>query len=368
MMQPTVPMNDLKRRFAPLNDGLRAAIDGVLRGGSYILGPSCTAFETAFAAYCGAKHCLGMANGTDALELALRAVGIGPGARVACVANAGMYATTAILANGATPIYVDITAGSMTMSPAALAATLAAGPVDAVIATHLYGQMADMPALLKTAGAVPVIEDCAQAHGASINGRRAGSWGVVGCFSFYPTKNLGALGDGGAVTTSDDAVALKLKRLRQYGWEKKYHSVDVGGRNSRLDEIQAAALLFMLPRLDEWNDQRRRIVARYVAGIRGGKLRFQTATMSPAYVAHLCVVVSDRRAALSAALKRAGIDSDIHYPVPDYRQASVVAQLGSLPPLPETERAVQSILSLPCFPELTDAEVDRVIGAVNDDF
>jgi dTDP-4-amino-4,6-dideoxygalactose transaminase len=360
-ISPQVPMNDLKRRIAPLRAELDAAIGDVLTRGSFILGEACAAFESAFAAYCGVAHCIGVANGTDALELALLALGIGPGARVATVANAGMYATSAILATGARPVYIDVDPATLLMAPARLAE---AGAFDAVIATHLYGQMADMPALLAAAGGRPVIEDCAQAHGAALDGRRAGSWGALGCFSFYPTKNLGALGDGGAVTTNDPARAEQVRKLRQYGWSRRYHAEQPRGRNSRLDEMQAAVLSVMLPHLDRWNERRRAIVRAYVDALKSNRLAFTRREDSPAYVGHLCVVRSAERDRLREGLARRGIGSDLHYPTPDYRQPAVVAAIGAGQALAETEAATREILTLPCFPELTDAEVEAVIAAL----
>jgi dTDP-4-amino-4,6-dideoxygalactose transaminase len=358
----SVPLNDLRRRIAPIEAEVIAAISRVVGSGHYILGPACVSFEQAFADYCGVAHCVGVANGTDALELALRAIGMGRGAGIATVANAGMYGTAAILAIGAKPVFVDIDPATMTMAPAALRA---AGPVDAVIATHLYGRMADMPALLQAAGGAPVIEDCAQAHGAALEGRRAGAWGAAACFSFYPTKNLGALGDGGAITTGDAAIAEKVRKLRQYGWSAKYHASLPYGKNSRLDEVQAAVLLVMLPRLEAANDARRRVLERYVAGIQRDDIALPVAGAAKAHVAHLFVLRSKSRASLADHLKSRGIASDIHYPVPDYRQEAVIARLGASAPLKETEAAAAEVLTLPCFPELTEAEIAAVIAAVN---
>jgi dTDP-4-amino-4,6-dideoxygalactose transaminase len=359
--EPTVPMNDLRRRVAPLEADINAAVARVLLSGRYILGPACAEFEAAFARYCGAGHCLGVANGTDALELALRAVGMGPGKQVACVANAGMYAATAIIAVGARPRFIDIDPETLTMAPAALEA---AGGVDAIVVTHTYGQMADMPSILKAAQGAPVIEDCAQAHGAVLDGRRAGSWGAAGCFSFYPTKNLGALGDGGAVTTNDPGIAETVRRLRQYGWSARYHAALPGGRNSRLDEIQAAMLLVMLPKLDAWNAARRALVGRYAAAVGNRGVVLPRDPESPAYVGHLCVLRHPQRDRFRAALEARGIATDLHYPLPDYRQPAVIAAVGSGRPLPETERAAAEIFSIPCFPELTDREAERVAAAL----
>jgi dTDP-4-amino-4,6-dideoxygalactose transaminase len=359
----SVPLNDLRRHIAPVQAEIAAAMTRVIGSGHYILGEACTSFERSFADYCGVSHCVGVANGTDALELALRAIGLGRDARIATVANAGMYGTVAILSIGAKPIFVDIDPTTMTMSPAALSA---AGPVDAVVVTHLYGRMADMPSLMRAAKGAPVIEDCAQAHGAALEGRRAGSWGVAGCFSFYPTKNLGALGDGGAITTDDAQVAGKARRLRQYGWAAKYHADLPDGKNSRIDELQAAALLVMLPRLEAANRARQGIMRNYISGMRGDDLRLPHPGPQAAHVAHLFVLRSKSRDSLARHLTARGIANDIHYPVPDYRQKAVVARLGSTAPLAETEAAAAEILTLPCFPELTDAEVAAVISAVNE--
>jgi dTDP-4-amino-4,6-dideoxygalactose transaminase len=357
---PIVPLNDLRRHIAPVQPEIATAMARVLGSGHYILGEACASFEQVFAEYCEVAHCVGVANGTDALELALRAIGMGPNSRIATVANAGMYGTAAILAIGARPVFVDIDPATMTMSPSSLRA---AGPVDAVIVTHLYGRMADMPALEQAAGGIPVVEDCAQAHGAVLDGRRAGKWGIAGCFSFYPTKNLGALGDGGAVTTDDAEVAARIRKLRQYGWTAKYHAGLAGGRNSRLDEIQAAALVALLPRLDEWNHRRRAVIGRYKEGC-GDKVRWTPDAAAGADVAHLCVVRHGYRQELRAALEAQGIATDIHYPVPDYRQPAVIAVLGETPPLPETEAAIRDVLTLPCFPELEAGEIDRVISVM----
>lgn len=357
-------INDLKRRQDAVAAEVRAALERVLARGWFILGPEVEAFEGEFAAACGVSACVGVGNGTDALELALRAVGAGPGDEVATVANAGYYSTTAIRAAGATPVYVDVEAGPMNMDAGALQAALGQS-TRAVIVTHLYGQMAEMPALLEvTARAgVPVIEDCAQAHGASLGGRPAGSWGVAGCFSFYPTKNLGALGDGGAVVTSDGAVAERVRRLRQYGWREKYRCGLEGGRNSRLDELQAAVLRAQLPRLPAWNERRRVIARAYSEALRRAPVAVPE-KFGEDYVAHLYVIRTPRRDELRAALMARGIVAEVHYPVPDHRQEP--ARL--LVALPVTEQLSREVLTLPCFPELSDAEVEMVSRAVREFF
>jgi dTDP-4-amino-4,6-dideoxygalactose transaminase len=272
-----------------------------------------------------------------------------------------MYATSAIITIGAQPVLADIEGEAMTISPASLARSI--GPrTGAIVATHLYGQLADMEGVLKVAGNIPVIEDCAQAHGAERNGKRAGTFGAIGCFSFYPTKNLGALGDGGALITADKRIAEKLRSLRQYGWKTKYHADSAFGRNSRLDEIQAAALRVKLGHLDSWNARRREIICRYRQA--AGHALYVPNASRPDHSAHLCVVRSSRRAALCEALASERISSAIHYPVPDHHQVALRAILPSSISLPETEAAVAEILTIPCFPELTEAEVERVCNCL----
>lgn len=332
----------------------------VVAGGWYILGPAVRSFEAEFAGYCGVGHAIGVGNGTDALEIALRGLEVGPGDRVATVANAGGYATTAILATGAEPLYVDVEPGTMVMDARALAA--AVPRPRAVVVTHLYGRMADMPAILAAAGGAPVIEDCAQAHGARLGGRHAGSWGSVGCFSFYPTKNLGALGDGGAVTTNDTELARRMRALRQYGWAAKYRA-EFPGRNSRLDEIQAAVLRVKLPYLDRWNERRLGIAALYRNLLAGLPLEPPSAD-GPEYVAHLYVIRTPAREALREKLAGTGIGTDVHYPVPDHRQEAARGKPWAEVCLPVTERCAAEVLTLPCFPELSEEEVRRVAEAV----
>lgn len=360
----SVPLNDLRRHNASLCLKLGRAAENVLQSGWYVLGENVAAFEREFAAYCGVAHCVGSGNGTDALELGLRALGIGPGMRVVTVANAGMYSTTAIRAVGAEPLFVDVESRSSCMDARMLASLLEQKPA-ALIATHLYGQLANMGEILDlcTHAQVPVIEDCAQAHGAVRDGRKAGSFGALACFSFYPTKNLGALGDGGAIVTSDDALAEKLRRLQQYGWGSKYVAVIEGGRNSRLDEIQAAFLRVKLPLLDSWNARRRDIANRYVDSIDNPGLQLPT-RHGEDNVAHLFVLRARDRNAFREYLCGEKVVNDVHYPVPDHRQPCFVDRYAQLE-LPETELACEEILTLPCFPEMTDQEVQRVIDVCN---
>ncbi|MBB6254444.1 DegT/DnrJ/EryC1/StrS family aminotransferase [Nitrospirillum iridis] len=359
-----VPLNDLQRACHRDGDAIAAAMARVVARGRVLFGPETAAFEAAFAAYCGTSHCLGVGNGTDALELALRALGVGPGDEVVTVANGGFYATTAILAVGARPRFADIDPGTLTLSPVALAGALTPR-TRAIIVTHLYGRLADMDGVLDAAGTIPVIEDCAQAHGAQRRGRRAGAFGAIGCFSFYPTKNLGALGDAGAVVTSDAALADRLGALRQYGWGDKYVVARAGGRNSRMDEIQAAVLTLRLPALDDANARRRAIIARYHAAV-PAPVPDWASPVGLDDVAHLAVVRSPDRARLAAALARAGVDTAIHYPVPDHHQPALRPLLAGPVSLPVTEQATAQILTLPCFPEMTEDEVVHVAAALAD--
>ncbi len=343
---------------------LFAAVQRVLDSHWYVLGQEVQGFESEFARYVGTEHCVSVANGTDALELALRVVGVVPGDKVVVVANAGFYGSTAIHAIGATPLYADVDESTLTLSPMALEQALSSRPA-AVMVTHLYGHMADMPALsaLCERVGVPLIEDCAQAHGAVLEGRQAGSWGQLGCFSFYPTKNLGALGDGGAITTSDAALAAGLRTLRQYGWSHKYTVAVPGGRNSRLDEMQAAILRVKLPLLDGQNAERRHIAARYNQAFAALPLKCPPSVNSD-YAAHLYVVRSPQRDALRAFMQTHGIATDVHYPIADHQQPAYphAHRIGGLE---VTQAACAGVVSFPCYPGMTQADVDRVIEVVN---
>ena len=340
-----------------------AVINRVLNSHWYILGEEVANFEREFSAYVGVDHCVSLANGTDALELALRGLGIHTGDVVLTVANAGFYGSTAIYAIGAVPLYVDVDEVSLTMTPMSLERALATKP-KVVIVTHLYGQLADvekLASLCRQAG-VPLIEDCAQAHGAVRNGQRAGSFGDAGCFSFYPTKNLGALGDGGAVVTQNAELAARIRSLRQYGWSQKYTVTMSEGRNSRLDEMQAAILREKLPHLDRWNAQRREISRQYSEAFAGLPVCCPPST-SEDYVAHLYVVRLENREAFREFLKDRGISTDIHYPIPDHLQPAYAnAQICG--GMRITETACASVVSLPCFPGLLEDEIAVVSDAV----
>ncbi len=343
---------------------LSRAARSVIESGHYVLGTKVTAFEREFADYCGVSDCIGVANGTDALELALKGIGVEPGQQVIVCANAAMYGTSAVLACHANPVFVDVDLQTATLCPEALTALLASNrePVAAIIVTHLYGRLADMERICAVAEkyGISIVEDCAQAHGArDKNEKIAGSFGKAATFSFYPTKNLGAIGDGGAVVTSDRMVAERIRKLRQYGWNGKYQNELAGGRNSRLDEMQAALLSQLLPKLDQWNTRRRHIANLYSSDIRHEAIR--TPDIAGAdYVAHLYVIHSARRDELRDHLTAHGIGTDIHYPLPDYRQALFAGKFSGTA-LPNTEALCSSCLTLPCYPELGDDEIRRVI-------
>jgi dTDP-3-amino-2,3,6-trideoxy-4-keto-D-glucose/dTDP-3-amino-3,4,6-trideoxy-alpha-D-glucose/dTDP-2,6-dideoxy-D-kanosamine transaminase len=342
---------------------LASALLRVLESNSFVMGREVAQFEQEFAAWTGVSHCVSVANGTDALELALRALDLPSGAKVVCVANAGFYSATAIHLAGLEPLYVDVDENSLTMSAESLAPALAGKPA-AVIATHLYGQLAPierMARMCREAG-VPLIEDCAQSHGASRNGKRAGSFADMSCFSFYPTKNLGALGDGGAVLTDDDAHAARLKALRQYGWSKKYEVSLLGGCNSRLDELQAAVLRTKLPELERHNAMRRAIAKRYNEAFAGLPLRLP-ASVGEDYVAHLYVVRTPQREALRAHLAQCGVGTDVHYPIADIRQPAFAGRRAG-ESLPASEASCATAMSLPCFQGMPAADVEHVVKSV----
>lgn len=356
-----VPFNDLGRAVHAQLGNLRQITDAVLTSGWYVHGTHHAAFESELADYLGVSHVLGVASGTDALELAMRATATPTRRTVVTVANAGAYATCAALAAGLDVRFCDVEAETHTLDVNSLANLLDEG-VCAVVVTHLYGRLADVErirTLCQPLG-IRVIEDCAQSLGARTPQGMGGSLGDLATFSFYPTKNLGALGDGGAIATSDDVLHEQLLALRQYGWTGKYRNTISGGRNSRLDELQAAYLRFRLPLLDAGNERRRQIIARY-AEVAPRTVRVLPAE-GPNHVGHLAVVETDAVPALRDHLAERGVRTDVHYPTPDHHQEFLAGQ--ARPSLPVTERLAGRIVSLPCFPELTDDEVGRVCAAL----
>lgn len=333
----------------------------VLDSGWVVLGPQVRSFEDELADYLGVDRAVSVANGTDALTIALTALECGPGDLVATAANAGGYSTTAIRSVGAVPVYVDVDPTTALMTGEHVVAALDAG-AKVVVVTHLFGAMAPVQEIVDLCHrrGVKVLEDCAQAIGAEVAGRRAGSVGDAAAFSFYPTKNLGALGDGGAVVTRDAALADAVVSLRQYGWEGKYTVGRSGGRNSRLDELQAAILRVRLPLLDEGNSRRRAIHRRYAEA--SPHPFFGSDDSS--FVAHLAVLRTSDRETARSALDASGVSTDVHYPIPDHQQRALGEHhvAGSLS---VTELLAQQILTVPCFPELTDAEVERVCDGLS---
>ena len=338
-----------------------AAVARVLASGRYILGPEVEAFEREFVAYLDCGGCATVANGTDAIELALRALEVGPGDKVATVANSVSASAAAIAATGAQPVFVEIEPDTMLMDVGALTAALQSTTIKVVMPVHLYGQPCDMPAIMKLARAhgAKMLEDCAQAHGAEVGGRKVGAWGDLAAFSFYPTKNLGALGDGGAVTGSNAALVDRVRLVRQYGWRTRYIS-DVHGRNSRLDEVQAAILRVQLQRLDAGNRHRRELAAEYSRCLAGANLRLPIAKGDRAHVWHQYAVRSPQRDALRAALEKDGVHCGVLYPVPLHRQPAYAQQVS----LPETERACAEVLSLPLHLGIRRDDVRRIAEAV----
>jgi dTDP-3-amino-2,3,6-trideoxy-4-keto-D-glucose/dTDP-3-amino-3,4,6-trideoxy-alpha-D-glucose/dTDP-2,6-dideoxy-D-kanosamine transaminase len=365
-----VPLNDLGRGYREQQAEIDSAIQSVLRSGWYVMGPEHDRFEQDFASLTGTRSALGVASGTDALTLILVALAARSGAARRCVltaANAGGYTAVAAASAGLEVRFVDVDPFTHCLDPVALTAELneRADSVVAVVVTHLYGRVADVDRLLEICRAtgVPLVEDCAQAAGAAHPDGPAGSIGIAGAFSFYPTKNLGALGDGGAVVSSDEELIEDVRRLRQYGWSKKYYRLLPRGINSRLDEVQAAVLNVRLPRLDAWNMRRRAIIDAYVSASPEGVGVLPA--VGPSHVGHLAVVVTPERARLQRHLTGQGIGHDVHYPVPDHLQPAVAERNERQPQhLPVTERLAQQVLTLPCFPQLRDAEVERVCDAL----
>ena len=356
-----VPLNDLSRGISRDRDLLEAAARRVIDSGYVVMGTHHKEFEIALAGYLGVAAATGVASGTDALELAIKAAMPEGKETVLTAANAGGYTSTAARRAGYRLRYADVDPDSLCLTAQTVETALVAD-VGVVVVTHLYGNLTDIDRLVEMCGerGIRVVEDCAQAIGARRGERMAGSFGDLAAISFYPTKNLGALGDGGAVVTNNSALARRVAQLRQYGWATKYEVALPGGVNSRLDEIQAAFLLARLPMLDAHNERRRDIVSRYVAAAEGGPLKVLPADGAH-HVAHLAVAVaSDRQAAVEHFAKH-GVSTDVHFPVPDHFQPGFEADPHSLP---VTERAAGKVLSLPCFPELTDDEVQAVCDAI----
>jgi len=341
-----------------------AAVLSVFEKGIYIKGEEVTRFEAEFAAYTGVKFGVGVGNGTDALRIALGACGVGAGDEVITVSHTAVATVSAIEQAGATPVFVDIRAEDFVMDVAQVEGAVTSR-TRAVVAVHLYGQAVDLEPLLalcKRRG-IRLVEDCAQAHGALYGGRRVGSYGDAAAFSFYPTKNLGAIGDGGIVVTNDEAIAHRARLAREYGWATRYVS-DVAGGNSRLDEVQAAILRVKLPHLDRDNEKRRRIAEYYREKLGDEGVLLPQERGGVRHVYHLYVVRSPKRDALAEQFKKHDIQAAIHYPMPVHAQPAYAGRIRTAAPLAVTEAVAKDILSLPMYPELTDAEAEHVVAAI----
>jgi len=360
-----VPFVDLQAQHAPIRDEMERAFRGLVDRGDFILGAAVEKFEAEYAAYIGVRHAVGVGNGLSAIELALRAHGIGPGDEVITPANTFIATVLAIMSVGATPVFVDMDPATYTIDPRAIPAAVTS-KTRAIVPVHLYGQPIDLDAVMEAAARhhLLVVEDAAQAHGARYKGKRAGSIGHSAAFSFYPSKNLGAVGDAGMITTNDDAAAAKMRLLRNYGQRVKYYH-SVAGTNSRLDTVQALVLGIKLPHLDGWNAARRRHAAMYTS-LLAGHVGTPAASPDVEHIYHLYVIETDRRDAVQQRLKSRQIDSGIHYPVPAHLQEAC-APLGYKPgTFPATEKAAGRILSLPMYAELTPQQIEYVAEAVRE--
>ncbi|MBR0648925.1 DegT/DnrJ/EryC1/StrS family aminotransferase [Roseomonas terrae] len=367
----TIPQADPGAGYRAQKAEIDAAVARALESGWYILGKEGTAFETEFADWLGLNRAVGCANGTDALALILRGLGIGPGMTVATVSHTAVATVAAVEMTGATPLLLDIDPDTYTMDADELLSVLddpppGLPPIKAVIPVHLYGQACDLRPMLEATrdAGIPLIEDCAQAHGATLDGQKLGTFGTAAAFSLYPTKNLGALGDGGVLATDDADLADRIAAIRQYGWKERYISAMVGV-NSRLDEVQAAILRVKLTALDAGNARRQAIAAAYDEALAGGPIEAPMRRPGAGHVFHQYVLRCPNRAEAQAHFKALGVGTGIHYPVPVHLQAAYKDRTPLGPAgCAETARAAEEVLSVPMYPELSDAQVERICGAL----
>lgn len=360
-----IPFNDLSREAANEKNELLEVIERVIGGGWFVQGPEHKAFEQELAEFHGVETAIGVGNGTDALEIALRAIGVTQKSRVLTVANAGGYTTAAATLIGANVEYCDIDQTTLQISLETLKAhTSEFGLPDVVVVTHLFGAAAPIDEICRWAHSrqIKVIEDCAQAIGALCVGKPIGSFGDAATLSFYPTKNLGAIGDGGAILTSSAEIADRALSLRQYGWTSKYSNELRNGRNSRLDEIQAAVLRIRLQSVKKRNSRRLEIYEAYESAVRENSTFKLVNKSSPSFVGHLAVIQTEFRDELRQFFEQRGISTEIHYPMPDYSQAAWKSPSET----PNTEKACREVFSIPLFPELEDAEVARICQALRE--
>jgi dTDP-4-amino-4,6-dideoxygalactose transaminase len=362
----TILCSNPKAQYLSHKEEIDAAIRSVLDSGWYILGENVREFEKEFADYIGVSQGIGVGNGTDAIQLALASCGVGSGDEVITVSHTAVATVAAIESVGAIPVFVDIDPDYFTMDASKIEELISAS-TKAIVPVHLYGQSADVDPLLDIAKkySLFVIEDCAQAHGATFKNKRVGSFGDMACFSFYPTKNLGALGDGGMVVTDNPQLAEKARLLREYGWVERYIS-HYSGWNTRLDEIQAAILRVKLKYLDEDNSKRREIARIYESELKNLDLILPKIREDSTHVFHLFVVRHTQRDGLLQYLEKKKIAAGVHYPVPIHLQPAYQFSVGSKCSLKETEIVVEEVLSLPIYPELTNKEVNMIIDAIID--
>ncbi len=359
-----IPYLDLKAQYSSIRNEIREAVDNVLESGWYVLGPEVAAFEHEFAAYCGTKYAVGVNSGTSALHLALLAAGVGPGDEVITVSHTFVATVAAIVYTGAKPVLVDIDPISYTMDPKKAAQALTP-KTKAIIPVHLYGHPADMDSILEIAKAhdLIVIEDAAQAHGAEYKGRRAGSMGDMGCFSFYPGKNLGACGEGGAIVTNNPSYLRTLHMLRDWGSEKKYHH-DLKGFNYRMEAIQGAVLRVKLKHLEEWTEARKHHASRYNCLLAKCAVITPVATEHVRHVYHIYAIRCRSRDDTQRKLQEKSIGCGIHYPIPVHL-LKAYEDMGYLQgDFPHTEKAANEVLSLPMFPELTEPMIEKLAGVI----
>ncbi len=365
MSDSPIPMVDLKAQYAGLRGELEPAMAQAMAATQYILGPNVQAFEREAAEYLGVRHALGCASGTDALHLALAALGIGPGDEVITTPFTFIATAEAIRYVDATPVFVDVDPQTFNIDPAAVERAITER-TRAIMPVHLFGQPADMDTLIRMAcdRGLLVVEDCAQSFGATVDGRQTGSLGAAGAFSFFPSKNLGGFGDGGLITTHDDAVAEQIRSLRNHGQTARYHHPQIG-YNSRLDELQAVVLRHKLPHIDHYNAERRRVADRYDARLAGLPVETPFRRDGATHVFHQYTLLSYHRDTIMQALTDASIANAIYYPVPLHRQPAF-ADAEVPASLPVAESLAERCFSLPVYPELTDAMVDRICGMIRD--
>jgi len=361
-----IPVLDLKTQYASIRSEIDAVLQTVLQSTEFILGPAVRELERSVADYCECAHGIGVASGTDALRLTLAALGIGPGDEVITTPFTYIATANTISHCGATPVFVDIDPRSFNLAPEAVERAIASR-TKAIVPVHLYGHPAEMDPILQLADAhgLAVVEDGAQAIGARYRGRRVGSFGIAGCLSFYPTKNLGAYGDGGMIVTRDPKLAEQLDVLRRQGGRRKYHA-DVLGFNSRLDSIQAAILSVKLRHLEAWNNSRRELARRYNRLLADLPLTTPSEIGEVEHVYHQYTIRVSQRDALAAHLKSRGIGTMIYYPVPLHLQALYLGSESTQVSLPHAEQAAQEVLSLPMYPELSSAQQDQIAAAIRE--